>query len=62
MGWLQCGVLCFVKHVVIDVRVLVGWKRGAVLYGDDCGWLCIELGAQLSMGCGTHWVGVVGKM
>ena len=61
-------MLCFVKYVMIvnkDVRVLVGWKRGVVLYGDDCGWSCIEgsIGWAVEYGGVVHIVvGVVGKM
>ena len=41
---LWCGVLCFVKYSMImdkDVSVVVGWRQGVVVDGDDCGWFCV---------------------
>ena len=24
-----------------DVRVVVGWRQGVVVDGDNCGWFCV---------------------
>ena len=43
-GVVWCGVLCFVKYLMIvdkDVRVAVGWRQGVVVDGGDCGWFCM---------------------
>ena len=35
------------KYVMIVVKnaliwVVVGWRQGVLVDGDDCGWLCVE--------------------
>ena len=53
--------MCFVKYVMIvdkDVRVVVGWRRGVMVDGDDCRWLCVLkelLGVHLAW-YGLWWV------
>ena len=51
---IKVRVGCSVGYCVLkDVRVVVGWRRGVMVDGDDCGWWCVlkeVLGVQMSMG------------
>ena len=53
-GLVVVWVLCFVKYVLMNVRVAVGWsRRSVVVDGDNYGWLCVlkeVLGVHLGMG------------
>ena len=59
-------MVCDVMIVDKDVRVVVAWRRGGVVDGDDCGWLCVlkeVLGVQVEYGGVVQIVvGVAGKM
>ena len=32
---------CQLMIVDRDIRVIVGWRQGVVVDGDDCGWLSV---------------------
>ena len=53
-GLVVVWVLCFVKYVLMNVRVAVGWsQRSVVVDGDNYGWLRVlkeVLGVHLGMG------------
>ena len=68
--YIGCSVgCCFVKYVMIvdkGVRVVVGWRGGVMMDGDDCE-SCVLKGVQFSWawygsdcgGCGWKDVGMV---
>ena len=57
--WVGCSMgHSFVKYVMIvnkDVRVVAGRRRGVVVGGDDCGWLCV-LKSSMGAWYGLWWV------